>query len=212
MKKIAILGAGRVGASLAARLAQSGYAVTVGVRSGGASPSDWAGLEVTFTDHASASRDNPIVINATPGETSLERLSFMKAELHGKILIDVSNATQRDAAGMSMSLLYPNASLGEHLQAALPDTFVVKTLNTMMFNVMVDPKILDSRPTAFVSGNDTAAKATVSTVLEDLGWPADWIEDLGDITSARGPEAMFAIVPFALRQFGFRPFALTIAR
>lgn len=64
MKQIAILGAGRVGASLATHLALAGYAVTVGVRSSETPSPDWAGPEVTFTDHASASRDNPIALEA----------------------------------------------------------------------------------------------------------------------------------------------------
>ncbi|WP_322009387.1 NADPH-dependent F420 reductase [Paraburkholderia sp. J12] len=212
MKQIAILGAGRVGSALAAGLVQAGYRVTVGIRSVENPLPGWTGPEVTFADHASAVRQNPIVINATPGDTSLERLSLLKSELRGKVLIDVSNATRRDATGASMSLLYPDESLGELLQAALPETSVVKTLNTMMFTVMVDPKCLATRPTAFLSGNDEEAKSTVASVLEDLGWPSEWIEDLGDMTSARGAEAMFSVVPFVLRQFGFRPFALTISR
>jgi 8-hydroxy-5-deazaflavin:NADPH oxidoreductase len=105
---------------------------------------------VTFNDLTQTARDASIIINATPGETSLERLSALKSELDGKILIDVSNATERGENGMPGNLKYPNSSLAEHLQAALPNTFVVKTLNTMLFTVMIDPQGLRVPPTAFV--------------------------------------------------------------
>jgi 8-hydroxy-5-deazaflavin:NADPH oxidoreductase len=48
-------------------------------------------------------------------------------------------------------------------------------------------------------------------LLGDLGWPNDWIEDLGDITSARGVEAVMLLVPHIIRSRGFSPFAFTLA-
>src|SRR5215467_2844376 len=42
------------------------------------------------------------------------------------------------------ALVYPNSSLAEHLQAALPGARVVKSLNTGAMSLMADPKkILD---------------------------------------------------------------------
>jgi len=109
-------------------------------------------------------------------------------------------------------LCYPNSSLAEHLQAALPRTRVVKTLNTMLFTVMVNPQHLSTPPTAFLSGDAEDAKAAVASLLGDLGWPAEWITDLGDITTARGPEALMLLVPSLARRYGFAPFALAVAR
>jgi 8-hydroxy-5-deazaflavin:NADPH oxidoreductase len=157
-------------------------------------------------------RTTSIVINCTPGDTSLERLSALRSELDGKILIDIANATELGANGMPGNLCYPNSSLAEHLQQVLPNTRIVKTLNTMLFTVIVDPHSLSTPPTAFVSGNDSAAKATVAQLLGDLGWPIDWILDLGDITTARGIEALILLVPHIIRARGFAPFALTIAK
>ncbi|MFI5681536.1 hypothetical protein [Streptomyces cellulosae] len=39
-----------------------------------------------------------------------------------------------------------------------------------------------------------------------------WIEDLGDITTARATEAMILAVPHVLRRHGFTPFAVSLAR
>ncbi|WP_067450836.1 NADPH-dependent F420 reductase [Actinomadura macra] len=211
MTNIAILGSGRVGGVLAAKLADSGHQVTIGSRNAADISATWAGTPVAVADTATAAESATVIVNATPGDSSLERLSALRSALAGKILIDVSNATERGPDGMPGNLRYPNDSLAEHLQAALPDTAVVKTLNTMIFTVMADPRGLKIPPTAFLSGNDGAAKDTVTLLLADLGWPAEWIQDLGDVTTARGPEAVMLLVPALLRRHGMIPFSLTIA-
>lgn len=209
---IAILGAGRVGGTLATKLASEGHRLVLGICDPEATAAKWTGPEATFTDPARAARAGQIVINATPGETSLGRLSALREELDGKILVDVSNATHRAEGQPIGDLLYPSSSLAEKLQAALPNTSVIKTLNTVMFMVMANPQGLSTPPTAFLSGNDTSAKATVRALLGELGWPAEWIMDLGDVTTARGTEALFMFVPFVARSKGFVPFAISVAR
>jgi 8-hydroxy-5-deazaflavin:NADPH oxidoreductase len=209
---IAILGSGRVGGALAKKLAAAGHSITIGSRSPSEAAEKLSGAPINVATLDEAAGGAEIVINATPGDSSLELLGAIKGSLTGKILIDVSNATARGADGMPSGLTYPNSSVAEHLQQALPDTRVVKTLNTMLFVVMVDPRSLRVPPVAFLSGDDEDAKATAAALLGDLGWPADWIEDLGDITSARGPEAMVLIVPSIMRSRGMVPFALTVAQ
>jgi predicted dinucleotide-binding enzyme len=208
MSKIAILGAGRVGSVLAPALATSGYEVIVGSR--GAAP-DWLTAPITHASLTEATQAAQIVINATPGETSLERLSALKDDLAGKILVDVTNATERGQNGLPGGLMYPNSSLGARLQEALPETRVVKTLNTMLFMVMAAPQSLSNPATVFVSGDDPDAKEIVAQLLRDLGWDQAAILDLGGIGTARGPEAMILMVPDLLKARGFSPFALTIA-
>ncbi|MEU8549821.1 NAD(P)-binding domain-containing protein [Streptomyces roseoverticillatus] len=214
MTDIGILGAGRVGTNLARTLTAAGHHVTLGRRENGdetgTPPAD--GAAIRYADHSTTARTADIVINATPGESSLDRLTALRAELAGKILIDVSNATRDAADGLPGDLCYPGSSLAEQLQAALPDTHVVKTLNTMLFMVMTAPEALTTPPTAYLSGNDEQAKKTVTSLLGDLGWEADWIEDLGDITTARATEAMILVVPHILRRHGFTPFAVSLAR
>jgi predicted dinucleotide-binding enzyme len=43
----------------------------------------------------------------------------------------------------------------------------------------------------FVSGNDVAAKAAVAELLKSFGWKD--VLDLGDVSSARGPEMLMAM-------------------
>ncbi|MEU3370622.1 NAD(P)-binding domain-containing protein [Streptomyces sp. NPDC006660] len=215
MTTIGILGAGRVGTHLAGKLAAAGHHVVLGQREPVKETevtAQGAVTRVSFADQRAAARAGDVVINATPGDSALDRLSGLRGELAGKILIDVSNATRNAADGLPGDLCYPGSSLAEHLQAALPDTHVVKTLNTMLFMVMTAPDTLTTPPTAYLSGNDGPAKQTVAGLLGDLGWQPTWIEDLGDITTARATEAMILVVPHILRRNGFQPFAVSLAR
>ncbi|WP_370941963.1 NADPH-dependent F420 reductase [Amycolatopsis sp. cg5] len=208
MSTIGILGAGRVGTNLAAKLAAAGHHVTLGTRR----PSPATDPRIAIADQRTAARTADIVINATPGDSSLARLTGLRAELAGKILVDVSNATRDDDDGLPGDLCYPSSSLAEKLQSELPDTQVVKTLNTMVFTVMTAPEILSSPPTAYLSGDDEGAKKAVTGLLGDLGWQPAWIEDLGGIGTARATEAMILLVPHILRRHGFKPFAISLAR
>jgi 8-hydroxy-5-deazaflavin:NADPH oxidoreductase len=142
--------------------------------------------------------DHDVAVNATPGSASLELAKGIgAAALAGKILIDVANANTP-----SFDLVYPNSSLAEKLQAALPETHVVKTMNTAAMAVMTDPATLPAS-SVFVSGDDPGAKATVTGLLTDFGWPDESIVDLGGIQSARGSEHYFLM--FAARFSRFIP-------
>ncbi|MFF4084849.1 NADPH-dependent F420 reductase [Streptomyces sp. NPDC001777] len=198
MTTIAVLGNGRVGGNLATALTQAGHEVTAVDRTPGAA--------------ADAARTVQIVINATPGAGSLDRLTALREELRGKILIDVSNATLDGPDGLPADLIYPGSSLAEQLQEALPDTRVVKTLNTMLFPVMTAPATLTQAPTVFLSGDDPQAKQAVRELLIDLGWHEEWITDLGGIQTARATEAAILFVPHVIRSSGFTPFAISVAR
>ena len=198
MTTIAVLGNGRVGGNLATALTRAGHEVTVADRTPGAA-----------SDAASTAR---IVINATPGDGSLDRLAALREELRDKILVDVSNATLDGPDGLPADLIYPGSSLAEQLQEALPETRVVKTLNTMLFPVMTAPATLTQTPTAFLSGEDPLAKQTVRELLIDLGWHKEWITDLGGIQTARATEAAVLFVPHVMKARGFAPFAISIAR
>ncbi|TJZ54533.1 NADP oxidoreductase [Streptomyces piniterrae] len=198
MTTIAVLGNGRVGGNLATALTQAGHEVTVADRTPGAA--------------ADAARTAQIIINATPGTGSLDRLVALREELRDKILVDVSNATVDGPDGLPADLIYPGSSLAEQLQEALPETHVVKTLNTMLFPVMTAPATLTQTPTAFLSGDDPQAKQTVGELLTDLGWHKEWITDLGGIQTARATEAAILFVPHMIRSSGFTPFAISITR
>jgi hypothetical protein len=84
-------------------------------------------------------------------------------------------------------------SLGEQIQRRFPQARVVKALNTMNCQVMVDPSRVPGAHDVFLCGEDAEAKQQVVEVLESFGWPAERIRDLGGISSARGTEMYVAL-------------------
>ena len=119
--------------------------------------------------------------------------------LRGKILIDVSNPLQQEKDG-GMILAFCNTdSLGEQIQKAFPWTRVVKALNTVNCEIMIEPSRVAGDHNLFICGNDAAAKKDVTGYLvEWFGWNQGQIIDLGDITAARGTEMM---MPLWMRLF-----------
>lgn len=202
--KIGVLGTGAVGRRIAGKLVELGHEVTMGSRSAESEAlAEWLreagarGEGGTFADAASAAE---LVFNCTAGEASLEALAAAGAEnLAGKVLVDVSNPLDF-SAGMPPTLSICNDdSLGERIQAALPETKVVKGLNTMNNQVMTDPQRLPGAHNVFLCGEDEAAKAAVGELLQSFGWSPASIVDLGGIAAARGTEMY---LPLWLRLMG----------
>jgi predicted dinucleotide-binding enzyme len=197
--KIGILGTGMVGNALGTKLVQKGHEVTIGSRNAkNESAQKWASSlgerahNATFRDAAGFGE---VVISCTGGMHSMEALQSVGVEpLQNKILIDVSNPLQQDKAG-SMILGFCNTdSLGERIQRAFPQTRVVKALNTVNCDVMVDPSRVPGDHNLFICGNDATAKKEVAKHLNEwFGWKIDNIIDLGGITAARGTEMMMSL-------------------
>ena len=108
------------------------------------------------------------------------------------MLIDVSNELDASKGHAAARGRQSGQLPGERIQAAFPKLKVVKSLNTINCLVMVDPKAVGGGDhTVFVSGNDAAAKAAVAELLKSFGWTD--VLDLGDLSSARGPEMYMAM-------------------
>jgi predicted dinucleotide-binding enzyme len=176
--RIGVLGTGMVGRAIAGRLQALGHDVRVGSRSAG----DGA---VVFAD---AAAHGEVVFNCTAGSASLKALAAAgERNLAGKTLIDVSNALDFSSGGPALFTTSTD-SLGERIQAAFPEARVVKALNTVNCNVMVDPTLVPGEHVVFVCGDDDAAKSQARGLLGEFGWPAERVIDLGDITGARSVE------------------------
>lgn len=202
--RIGVLGTGVVGRTLGGALVERGHEVRMGSRSAANEAAvAWAeqagdgASEGTFADAAGFGE---LVVNATAGAASLDALTAAGAEqLAGKVLLDVANPLDF-SRGMPPPLTVCNDdSLAERIQRAFADVHVVKSLNTVTAAVMVRPRLVPGRHTMFVCGDDGAAKAQVGELLRGLGWPADAILDLGDLTAARGMEMY---LPLWLRLYG----------
>lgn len=191
--RIGVLGTGMVGRALVGKLVSLGHEVMMGARQAGNETAviwaDGAGMLASQGSFADAARFGEMIVNATNGAATLDALAAAGVEnVAGKVLIDVANPLDT-SRGMPPSLSVCNTdSLGEQIQRAFPDARVVKTLNTMNAEVMVDPGLVPGPHTVFVSGDDAAAKASAAELLRSFGWPRESILDLGDISTARGTE------------------------
>lgn len=196
--RIAILGTGTVGQTIGTKLTQLGHEVYMGSREA-ANPKAvaWANKEnlhkdstqkrALFGTFANAAAFGEVVFNCTLGSASLDALRMAGAEnLRGKILIDTANPLDYSTDSWALTIVGDD-SLGEQIQREFPDAFVVKTLNTINCDVMVNPNKLSAGSDIFLSGDSAAAKARVASYMRDwFGWRS--IIDLGDIATSRAVE------------------------
>lgn len=201
--KIAVLGTGMVGTTIASKLVALGHEVRMGSRTAdNEKATRWAadaGEHASHGTYADAASFGEIAFNCTNGAGTLDALEAAGAQaLAGKVLLDLSNPLDF-SKGMPPTLFVCNDdSLGEQVQRALPRTRVVKTLNTINCELMVDASRVPGEHTVFMSGNDPEAKRQVESILREWFGHRD-VLDLGDISTARGPESY---LPLWLRMWG----------
>ncbi|MHB1109712.1 MAG: NADPH-dependent F420 reductase [Devosia sp.] len=197
--QIGVLGTGEAGQRYGSKLIALGHDVMMGARAADNEKvlgfaSRTGGKAGKFID---AARHGEIVFNCLRGDVAIDVLTAVSDALEGKILVDISNPLDFSKGAPPTLSISNTDSLGEVIQRGLPNTRVVKTLNTVNSAVGVDPASVPGPHAVFVSGNDKPAKGKVMDILRSFGWRE--IIDLGDITSARGPEQF---LPLWLRLWG----------
>ena len=203
-----------VGETLGSKFTQLGHQVKMGSRtSNNESAAKWVkatGPNASQGTFADATAFGEMVFICLKGAVFLDIAKTLEtAALTGKVLVDVSNPLDF-SRGMPPSLSICNTnSLGEEVQKALPSAKVVKTLNIVNCEVMVDPA-KGGHPTMLICGNDGEAKNKVTALLKAMGWRD--ILDLGDITKARGTEMLLPLWLNLLGSFGNPHFGFKIVR
>jgi len=190
--KIGILGTGVVGQTLGAGFAALGHDVKMGSREPGHEKvRAWvqrAGARTSGATFAEAAAFGELAVLATAWsgtESALKLADFRN--LAGKVVIDATNPLTFESGGPPRLALGHDDSGGEQVQRWLPNARVVKAFNIVGHAHMVNPSFPGGPPDMFICGNDDGAKATVTTVLRDFGWPAI---DIGGIEGARLLEPM----------------------
>ena len=165
--KIGVIGAGRMGGTLAVLLAHAGHTVLPANSHGPDSLRDLvaeAGPNATATTPEAAARDADLVIVALPWA---HRTALPPAELFaGKIVVDAMNAFGREPADGPTS--------SEQTAQALPRARLVKGFNTLNFMYMREAagRTGDKRLALFVAGDDPDAKRVVAGLMSDMGFAA----------------------------------------
>lgn len=176
---IGIIGAGGIGQAFAAHVARAGYEVIV---SNSRDPESLAGLVRQLGPRAKAGTRQEaaradVVVVAVQWEHLRAALSDLPA-WKGRILIDATNPVLQP--GFRLAEL--NGSTSSEIVASLaPGARVVKVANTLLRVVLAaDPKQAGGRRVLFMSGDDAAAKADVSGILDKVGFATI---DLGGLAS-----------------------------
>lgn len=209
---ITVIGSGRVGRTVAAGLASHGHHVTLSSRSPG-DLSDWSAESgIAVRGPAGSLEHADVVVNATPGQSSIEALTGARlGSRHGIVVVDLSNPLDFSSSAPRLSTGV-DESLAEAIQAAFPEARVVKTLNTVNAAIMTDPASLAEPTLQFVCGNNAEAKRTVVDLLTGLGWQSDQIIDLGDLTGARVTEHYLMLWLRIMGALGTAEFNIRLAR
>jgi predicted dinucleotide-binding enzyme len=181
--RIGIIGSGRIGATAGGLLAGAGHDVVMANSRGPESLSGRADeLGVTPGTVEEAARHGEVVLVAIP----LRAIDQLPAEAFAdRVVIDANNYYPgRD--GQIAALDRDETTSSELLAARLPGAQVVKAFNTMAASGLAaggrpqDP--IDERLALYVAGDDAAAKAVVSGLIEELGFAA---VDAGALAAGR---------------------------
>ncbi len=164
--QIAIIGTGNVGGALAAKWAQAGHQIRLGVKDTG----NFKGKELLtspnttvhpVTEAVSAAE---VILIATPAPAAVE-VARSLGDTTGKIIIDAMNVVMgRGPAG------FTNTADAIHAHTATDK--VIKCFNTTGFNNMVNTVYNGMAIDAFMAGNSMEAKQVVRQLALDAGFAA----------------------------------------
>jgi NADPH-dependent F420 reductase len=178
--RIAIIGAGNVGAGLAAAAAGAGHEVTIAAaheENAVKAAENIAGAEAASTVSAAA-QGADVVVLAVPAAAAADVVGALGDV--DAVVVDATNPLNDTFSDLTTS----GTSHAEQLAAAAPGVKVVKAFNTVFASSLGNPgQELDG----FYAGDDEAAKAVVERLLSSLGFRPI---DAGGLRMARALEEM----------------------
>jgi predicted dinucleotide-binding enzyme len=200
--QVAILGSGKIGATLARRLTEAGHDVTLANSRGAASLGPLVaelGPRARAADGiAPAATAADVVVLALPFRV-YDRLPA--GAFAGTVVIDAMNYFP-GSSGELPELADDSTTSSELVARQLPGARVVKAFNTMVSTQLG----ADGRPAGdperlviFVAGDDGEAKAVVRALADDIGFDS---VDHGGLAAGRAQQPGSAVfgVPFKLAQ------------
>ncbi len=205
---ITIIGAGRVGTTLAHAWKQKDHDVFFGIRNPDSSKAQrlsTGGFQVGTVAEASSFGD--VVVLATPWRAAQDAIKAA-GDLSGKVIIDCTNPLKPDLSGLDV----PHGSSGaERIAGWAKGATVFKAFNQTGTENMAEP-VFGSQPAVmFVAGDDGDGKATVMQLVSDVGFEA---VDAGPLSVARSLEELAVLwIHLAYNAPGLdRNFAFAILR
>ena len=187
--KIGVLGSGPAGRTLASGFLGHGHPVMIGSRDP-AKVHGWlrdAGPRAQVGTFGETAQFGELVVLSVNGRAAEDVIRLAGVgNLAGKIVLDASDPLDF-SSGRPGLFVGTTDSLGERIQRLIPDAYVVKGLNTVVAEVMINPRLSGGEPDMFIAGDSEEAKQTVASLLGEFGWP---VIDMGGIENARWLEAL----------------------
>ena len=178
---ITVIGTGNMGSGFVKQLTRAGHQVTITARNlekAKALAANNAGAQALSVETAAAKADVIIVatayVDAVPALTSL-------GDLHGKVVIDITNPLTADYMGLTLG---HSTSAAEEIAKAVSGAKVVKAFNTVFAQVLAEGADFGNgqRVPVYFASDDTAAKTTVNSLIESIGFAP---VDAGSLKNAR---------------------------
>ena len=183
---VLVIGAGNMGSAFVKQLVAAGHQVSVTARNlekAQALAATHSGVKALVASNAAASAE--VIVLATSYGDAVSALQSV-GDLHGKVVIDITNPLTADYMGLSIG---HTTSAAEEIAKAVPGATVVKAFNTLFAQVLSAGAQFGNGHVlpVYFAGDDAAAKASVSTLIESLGFNA---VDAGPLKNARYLEAV----------------------
>jgi predicted dinucleotide-binding enzyme len=163
---IAIIGTGNVGGTLAAKWANSGHRIYLGVKD----TSNFKGKELLSNPNTSlhsireAVSVAEVILVAVPATAAVEVAQSL-GDTEGKVIIDTMNVVMgRGPQGFS--------NTADAILAHTETRDVVKCFNTTGFNNMVNPRYGDMTLDLFTAGDSIKGKTMAIQLAKDAGFAA----------------------------------------
>jgi 8-hydroxy-5-deazaflavin:NADPH oxidoreductase len=163
--RIAIIGAGRLGAALGKRLLEAGHEVTFG---GGGTAADAAtAIDARAASNREAAAWADLVVLAVPF-AAIEEALTAAGPLEGKVLWSCVNALKPDLTGLAVGFETSGAeeiakrAPGARVVAAIPPFAEALSSGDLRYDA-------DLLPSVFVCGDDAEAKTIVEQLVAEIG-------------------------------------------
>jgi predicted dinucleotide-binding enzyme len=165
-QRIAVIGSGNIGGTLAGKWVAAGHPVIFGTRDP-ASPRDSTmklgpGARVTTVEEAVSAAD--VVLFAVPGRAMPGLVAGLGAALNGRIVIDAANRIGEPSLN----------SLAE-IAAAAPDAHAYRAFNIYGWENFRDPTFGPEHPDLFFAGPDGPSRTAVEGLISDVGLRPVWV-------------------------------------
>jgi hypothetical protein len=201
MSNVSIIGLGNMARTLAARAVAGGNAVEVIGRDAARARNlaEALGGGTTAGTFGTAPAGDTVVL-AVPHDNAVPVVAQYGHALAGKVIIDITNAFNSDATGLTTAA---GTSIAREIAKAAPaGVSVVKAFNTVFGHVLAQGGPLD----VLIAGDDAQAKATVAAFIKSLGLRP---LDTGSLEMARWLEGV-GLVMMGLGRYGAGNFNFTL--